>query len=84
MALEPVRPVIEQSVKDMLNNNPGAVDSGDPTASIDFYAAELTTIIIDAIKAGTVTVAAGIPVATAGSPTAQTGVTTGPGTGTIS
>jgi hypothetical protein len=30
-----------------------------------------------------VTVQAGIPVSTAGSPSAQTGATTGPGTGTI-
>ena len=36
------------------------------------------------IKTGTVIVQPGIPVATAGSPTAQTGATTGPGTGTIS
>ena len=35
------------------------------------------------IKTGTVTVQPGIPVSTAGSPTAQTGATTGPGTGTI-
>lgn len=36
------------------------------------------------IKTGTVTVQPGIPVSTVGSPTAQTGATTGPGTGTIS
>ena len=36
------------------------------------------------IKTGTVTVQSGIPVSTAGGPTAQTGSTTGPGTGTIS
>lgn len=36
------------------------------------------------IKGATVTVAAGIPVATAGSATSQTGETSGPGTGTIS
>lgn len=35
------------------------------------------------IKTATITVNAGIPVATAGSPTAQTGATTGPGTATI-
>ncbi len=35
------------------------------------------------IKTGTVTVQSGIPVSTAGSPTAQTGATTGSGTGTI-
>ena len=36
------------------------------------------------IKTATVTVQAGIPVSTSGSPTAQTGATTGQGTGTIS
>lgn len=36
------------------------------------------------IKTGIVTVQPGIPVATAGTPAAQTGATTGPGTGTIS
>lgn len=36
------------------------------------------------IKGATVTVVAGIPVATAGSAAAQTGATSGPGTGTIS
>lgn len=40
--------------------------------------------IIDHIKANAqITVAAGIPVSTAGSPTAQTGATTSTGTGTI-
>ena len=36
------------------------------------------------IKTATITVNPGIPVATAGSPAAQTGATTGPGTATIS
>ncbi len=36
------------------------------------------------VKSGTVTVATGIPVATSGSATSQTGATTGTGTGTIS
>ncbi len=35
------------------------------------------------IKTATITVNPGIPVATAGSPAAQTGATTGPGTATI-
>ena len=35
------------------------------------------------IKTATITVSPGIPVATAGSPAAQTGATTGPGTATI-
>lgn len=43
-----------------------------------------TEIISHITTMGMVTVALGIPVATAGSPAAQTGATTGPGTGTIS
>ena len=54
----------------------------------DRLASDLASAIADGvdawIKTGTVTVQPGIPVATAGSPTAQTGTTTGPGTGTIS
>jgi hypothetical protein len=47
--------------------------------------ADKTATAIDAfVKSGTVTVASGIPVSTAGSATAQTGATTGTGTGTIS
>lgn len=40
--------------------------------------------IVDHIKKADITVAAGIPVSTAGSPTAQSGSTTGTGTATIS
>ena len=68
----------------MINSNPGAVESGDPNASIDYFAEQLSLIIVNAIKAGTVTVPAGIPVATAGTAVAQTGATTAPGIGTIS
>jgi len=52
--------------------------------SDDYFADQLATLIDTYIKSATVTVIAGIPVATAGSPSAQTGVTTAPGTGTIS
>lgn len=49
---------------------------------------EIATVIADAIdvyiKAATITVPAGILVATAGSAVAQTGATTGPGSGIIS
>ena len=50
----------------------------------DFFAEKLAKLITDYIKMATVTAAVGIPVATAGSPSAQTGATTGTGTGTIS
>ena len=51
------------------------------------FAKDLSSAIADEIdawiKTATITVNAGISVATAGSPTAQTGATTGPGTATI-
>lgn len=48
------------------------------------FAERLATLIDTYVKTGTVTVQAGITVATAGSATAQTGATTSTGTGTIS
>lgn len=62
-------------------------EKSDPEAVKTNFAKELSSAIADEmetwIKTGMVTVQPGIPVATAGSPTAQTGATTGPGTGTI-
>lgn len=44
----------------------------------------IASVVVNHIVAnGLITVAAGIPVATAGSASAQSGATTGPGTGTI-
>ena len=48
------------------------------------FADSLATILNNHIKTATVNVSAGIPVATAGSAAAQTGTTTGPGTGSLS
>ena len=56
----------------------------DQAAAIDKFADDLATHIDTYIKSATVTVAAGIPVATAGSPSAQTGATTATGIATIS
>ncbi|MDR1756101.1 MAG: hypothetical protein LBR65_03950 [Culturomica sp.] len=50
----------------------------------DEIAGKLAAAFDKYIKTATVTVAAGIAVSTAGSPSAQTGATTAPGTGTIS
>lgn len=47
------------------------------------FSERLATLIDTYVKTGTVTVAQGITVATAGSATAQTGATTSTGTGTI-
>jgi len=52
--------------------------------SDDFFADQLASLIETFVKSGTVTVAAGIAVATTGSAAAQTGATTATGTGTIS
>ena len=62
-------------------------EKSDPEQVKMKFAQELSTAIADEmdawIKTGMVTVQPGIPVATVGSPTAQRGTTTGPGTGTI-
>lgn len=76
-----VKETLTNNIKGLLNN---LVQSEDQEASIDNLATELANIIDTYIKTGTVTVAAGIPVATAGSAAAQTGATTATGTGTIS
>lgn len=52
--------------------------------SDDEFAGRLATAIDDYIRSATVTVAAGIAVATSGGPSSQTGTTTATGTGTIS
>ncbi len=77
MALQrsPLKQGIVQLMKDMMERE-------DP--SYDEFADRLSALIEVYVKTGTVTVAQGIPVSTTGSPTAQTGMTTGPGTGTIS
>lgn len=55
----------------------------DMKAKITSQWTNIANAIIDEIKKATITVAAGIPVSTAGSPTAQTGATTSTGTATI-
>jgi hypothetical protein len=59
-------------------------EEGDANTSLDNIASKLATAIDAFVRTATVTVAAGIPVSTAGSAAAQTGATTGPGTGTVS
>jgi hypothetical protein len=56
----------------------------DVKAGIKTLWEKISAAIVSHIQANaSVTVQAGIPVSTAGSPSAQTGATTGPGTGTI-
>ena len=55
----------------------------DMKAKITSQWTNIAGAIINEVKKATITVAAGIPVSTAGSPTAQTGATTSTGTATI-
>lgn len=50
----------------------------------DEAADQIAAAIDSYIKTATITIVPGIPVATAGTAAAQTGATTGPGTGSIS
>lgn len=86
LATEALKLALKADILEILNT-PITEKSSDAEVKNNF-ATKLANAIgdrLDAwIKTGTVTVPPGIPVSTAGSPTAQTGVTTGPGTGTIS
>lgn len=59
-------------------------DCKDSEKSSEDFADGLVDLIKAFVKTGEVTIAAGIPVTTAGSATSQTGATSEPGTGTIS
>ncbi|MCY4418458.1 MAG: hypothetical protein OXB93_01250 [Cytophagales bacterium] len=54
------------------------------TKTAEQTARKIANAIDSYIKSATVTVASGIPVATAGSAASQVGATTAPGTGTLS
>lgn len=55
----------------------------DPSQSIDRIAGSIADAVDAFVKSATITVAAGIPVATAGTAAAQTGATTAPSIATI-
>lgn len=74
-----VKTVLKQEILSLLTSMREKTEVSD-----DELAGRLATAFDSYIKSATVTVAAGIAVSTTGSPTAQTGATTAPGTGTIS
>lgn len=57
----------------------GAVDGADPDAIISALAGDIASAVDSYVTSIKVIVNPGIPVATAGSPAAQVGATTGPG-----
>lgn len=76
MALQ--RTPLKQGISDLMKEMMGRTEP-----SYDEFAEKLSGLIETFVKTGTVTVATGIPVATAGSAAAQTGATTATGTGQI-
>lgn len=86
IATEALRVSLTQGIKNALDQ---PIDETSNSNEVkQRFAQNIANAIADGIdawiKTATVTVQAGIPVSTSGSPTAQTGVTTGQGTGTIS
>lgn len=73
------KPALKNGIKQLLTE----METKNEDAKDDF-ATELSNLIDTFVKGATVTVAAGIPVATAGTATSQTGATTATGTATIS
>lgn len=86
IATEALRASLTQGIKNALDQPIDETSNSDEVKQR--FAQNIANAIADGvdawIKTATVTVQAGIPVSTSGSPTAQTGVTTGQGTGTIS
>jgi hypothetical protein len=73
------KPVLKQGIQALLAEMRTKEDNAD-----EYFADQLATLIDTYVKTATVTVLPGIPVATAGSAAAQTGVTTAAGTGNLS
>lgn len=86
LATEALRATLTQKIKDALDQPFDETSNSDEIKQR--FAQNIADAITDGIdtwiKTATVTVQAGISVTTAGSPTSQTGVTTGTGIGVIS
>ena len=86
IATEALRASLTQGIKDALDQPIDETSNSDEVKQR--FAQNIANAIADGvdawIKTATVTVLPGIPVSTAGGPSAQTGATTGQGTGTIS
>lgn len=73
-----VKTTLQTQILDLLTNMRTRTEVSDAD-----FASSLATMIDTYIKSATITIAAGIPVSTAGGPTSQTGATTAPTTATI-
>jgi len=79
-------PLVKATFKSDLESALLSVLMGDktPEEAAEALAIAITDKVDAYIKTATVTIVEGIPVATTGTAAAQTGATTGPGTGTLS
>ena len=75
-------PLLKQQIKAAFKAQTTKQDN--PDAALDDLAQKIADAVHAYVVGATVTVPPGVAVATAGSPTAQTGATTAPGIGTIS
>lgn len=75
------KPAMQNAIKQafITAKDSGAVDGADPDAIINKLAADIAGAVDSYVTSITVMINPGIPVATAGSPAAQVGATTGPG-----
>ena len=75
------KPAMKTSIESAFQKakDAGAVDGADPDAIISTLASDIASAVDSYVTSITVMINPGIPVATAGSPAAQVGSTTGPG-----
>jgi hypothetical protein len=72
---------LKQQIAAAFENEKNSTD--DPSVSIDRVSGAIADAVDAFVKSATITVAAGIPVTTAGTAVAQTGATTAPSIATI-
>lgn len=75
------KPTMQETIKQAFATakDSGAKDGADPDAIINKLSSDIASAVHDYVTSITVTINPGIPVSTAGSPFAQAGATTGPG-----
>ena len=85
MPLSSAKPGLESAIKSAFENvkSNGELDGASPESIIAALATELSEAIHTYTTQALVVTDPGQPVTTAGSPAAQSGTTTGPGTGTL-
>ena len=78
-----VESVISAEIVKFITEGQASAPTPDAKKKVKTFGDSLAKVIANAIKSATVIVNPGIPVATAGTPIAQTGATTGLGNGSL-